>query len=93
MVFFNKYLAISRAFSVHMGKSSTHPEKKQTNTNKYLHPLAHGVSVKSTIRFSKGVPPTLCTWGGTLGPCWGLFLAQRLHLSHTVVFMLESLGT
>jgi hypothetical protein len=41
--------------------------------------LAHGISVKPTIRFSKGVPPTLCIWGGARGSCWGLFLAHRLH--------------
>jgi hypothetical protein len=28
-----------------------------------------------------------------LGPCRGLFVAHRLHLSHTALLMLESLGT
>jgi hypothetical protein len=35
----------------------------------------------------------LCTWDGALGPCWGLFLAHELHLSHTALLMLETLGT
>jgi hypothetical protein len=26
-----------------------------------------------TIRFSRGVLPTLCTWGGALGPCRDCF--------------------
>jgi hypothetical protein len=69
-----------------VGKTSTHPEKVQTNTSKHFHPLAYGISVKSTIRFLKSVPPTLCTWGGTLGPCWGLFLAHKLHFSHTLTY-------
>jgi hypothetical protein len=55
-----------------MGKASTHPEKVQSNSNRYLHPQACGVLVKSMIRFSSGVPP-MC--GGALGPCQGLFLA------------------
>jgi hypothetical protein len=54
-------------------KASTHPEKVQTNISKYLHPLAHGFSVKSTIMFSKGVPPTLCIWGGAPGLVGGCF--------------------
>jgi hypothetical protein len=56
MIFLNGYLATFQAFSVQVEKASTHPEKVQTNTSKYLQPLAHGVSVKSTIRYSKGVP-------------------------------------
>jgi hypothetical protein len=93
MISFNRHLATSQAFSVTVEKASTYPEKVQTNTSKYLHPLPRGIPVKSIIGFSKGVPPTLCTWGGALGPCWGLFLAHKLHLSHTVLLMLESLGT
>jgi hypothetical protein len=42
---------------------------------------------------SKGVRQQSCTWGGVLGHCYGLFLAHRLHLSHTALLMLESLGT
>jgi hypothetical protein len=93
MISFNRHLATSWAFSVQVGKISIHHENVQTHTSKYLHPWAHGISVKSTIRFSKGVSPTLCTWGGALGPCWGLFLAHKLHLSHIVLLVLESLGT
>jgi hypothetical protein len=60
MISFNSHLATLWAFSVQLiRKAFTHPEKVQTNSSKYLHPLAHGISVKSTIRFSKGVPPTL----------------------------------
>jgi hypothetical protein len=50
-----------QAFLVHVGKSSTHSEKVQANTNRYLHPRAHGILVKSMIKFSRGVPSTLCT--------------------------------
>jgi hypothetical protein len=52
MIFFNRHLATSWAFSVQVGKAFTHPEKVQTNTSKYR----------------------------------GLFLAHRLHLSHTGEF-------
>jgi hypothetical protein len=51
MISFHRHLATSWAFQV--GKASTHSEKIQTNTSKYLHPLAHGISVKFTIRFQK----------------------------------------
>jgi hypothetical protein len=33
MISFNKHLAISRAFSVHVGKASAHTEKGQTPTD------------------------------------------------------------
>jgi hypothetical protein len=92
MISFNRHQATSRAFSVHVGKASTHPEEVQTNTNRYLHPRTLGISVKSTSSFQV-VPPTLCTWGGALSPCLGLFLAHRLYLSHTALLMLKSLGT
>jgi hypothetical protein len=62
MISFNRHLDTSQAFSVRVRKASTHPEKVQTNTSRYLHPLAHVISVKSTIKFSKGVPPIFCTW-------------------------------
>jgi hypothetical protein len=91
MISFSRHLATSQDFSVRMGKASTHPEKVQTNTNRYLHPQANGISVKSTIRFSRGILPTLCTWGGAFCPCWGLFLAQRLYFSHITLLMLEML--
>jgi hypothetical protein len=93
MISFNRHLATSWASSVVLEKASTHPEKLQTNTNRYFHPGAQGISVKSTNKFSRGVPSMLCTWGGNLGPCQGLFLAHRLHLSHTALLMLESMGT
>jgi hypothetical protein len=58
MISFNRHLATSQAFSVWLEKASTHPEKVQMNTSKYLHHLAHGISVKSTIRFK----PSLFLW-------------------------------
>jgi hypothetical protein len=61
MISFNRHLATSWVFSVRVVKASTHPEKVQANTNRYLHPQACGISVKSMIKFSGGVPPTLCT--------------------------------
>jgi hypothetical protein len=72
MISFNRHLATS----VHVGKASTHPEKEQTNTNRYLHPRTHSISGKSTIKFSTGVLPILCARGGAFSPCLGLFLAQ-----------------
>jgi hypothetical protein len=47
--------------------------KRYRQTNRYLHLWACGNSVKSTIRFSRFVPPVLCTWGGTLSLCQGFF--------------------
>jgi hypothetical protein len=88
MISLNRHLVTSQPFSVRVGKASTHPEKVQTNTRKYLHPLACGISVKSTIRSLKGIPPTLCTWGGALGPCQGLFW---WHTDCTLTYC--SLGT
>jgi hypothetical protein len=38
MISFNRHLATSWAFSVHVEKVSTNPEKVQTNTNIYLYP-------------------------------------------------------
>jgi hypothetical protein len=87
MISFSGHLATSQAFSVHMGKASTHPEKVQMNTNRYLHPQACGISVKSTIKFSRGVTPMLCTWGGALGPFWGLFW-QRSYIFHILHYLL-----
>jgi hypothetical protein len=73
MISFSRYLATSWASSVILGKAYTHPEKLQTNTNRYFHPRAHGISVKPTNKFSRGVPPMLSTWGGNLGHCQGWF--------------------
>jgi hypothetical protein len=87
MISFNRHLATSRAFSVHVGKASTHPEKVQTNTNRYLHPPMHGISLKSRIKFSRGVPPTFGAQGDTLGPFLGLLLAHKVHLSHIVLLI------
>jgi hypothetical protein len=36
-----------------VGKTSTHPEKVQTNTSKYLHPLACSISIKPKSGFQK----------------------------------------
>jgi hypothetical protein len=84
---FNRHLAISWVFSVQVQKVFTYLGKVQTNASRNLHPLTCGISVKSTIKISKGVPQTLCTCGGTFGPCWGLFMAHRLPLSHIALFM------
>jgi hypothetical protein len=86
MISFYRHLATSWTFSVWVGKTSTHPEKVQTNNSTYLHPLAHDISVKSTIRFSKGVLPTLCTWGSTLGPCWTLFMSHTAALTYCLSY-------
>jgi hypothetical protein len=61
MISFHRYLPTSQAFSVQVENVSIHLEKVQTNTSKHLHPLAHGISVKSTLRFLTGVPPTFAT--------------------------------
>jgi hypothetical protein len=50
MISFNRHLVTSWAFSVHVGKASTYPEKEQTPTD---------ISMQSRIRFSRRVPPTL----------------------------------
>jgi hypothetical protein len=44
---------------VHVGKASTHPEKVETNTDRYFYPQTCGISLKSTIKFSGGITPTL----------------------------------
>jgi hypothetical protein len=87
MISFSRKKTTSWAFSVHMGKDSTHPERVQTNTNRYLFLQACSISVKSTIKFSTGVPTMLYTWGGALDPCLGLFLAHRLQVSHTALLI------
>jgi hypothetical protein len=74
---FNSHLATSWAFLFQVGKASTHAEKVEMNTNRYLHSRARGTSVKSMIKFSNGVPPTLCTRGGAFGSCQGLFLVHK----------------
>jgi hypothetical protein len=51
MISFNRHPATSQAFSVQVGKASTHPEKVQTNISKYLHLLVRGISVKFIIGF------------------------------------------
>jgi hypothetical protein len=53
MISFNRHLDTSQAFSVQVGKVSTHSEKLQANTSKYLHHLTCGISVKSTSGFQK----------------------------------------
>jgi hypothetical protein len=93
MISFNRHLTTSWAFSVHVGKASTHPEKVQINTNRYLHPQTCGISLRSMIKFSRVVPPTLWAQGGTLDPCLGIFLVYKVYLSHIALLMLESLGT
>jgi hypothetical protein len=66
MISFNRYLATFPAFSVQVRKASTHPEKVQTNTNRYLHPQTHGISVKSTKVFKRSSTNALhlrrCPW-------------------------------
>jgi hypothetical protein len=53
MISVSRHLATSWAFSIHVEKISTHPEKVQMNTNRYLYPRARGISGKSTIKLSK----------------------------------------
>jgi hypothetical protein len=68
-----------------VGKASTHLEKVQTNTNRYLYPCACGISVKSIIKFSRGVPPTHCGWRGTFD-LWDYFWHIG-YISHTLPYL------
>lgn len=68
MISFRRNQATSCAFSVRVGKASIQPENVHTKTNRYLKPRTQGSSVKSTIVFSNGAPPTLCIPWVALGP-------------------------
>jgi hypothetical protein len=87
VISFSRHLTTSLVFSVYVGKASISPEKIQTNTSRYLNPQAHGISVKSTIKFSRGVQPTLWAHEGVLlALVWGCF-GHIAYISHILPYL------